>query len=255
MYLIIGNKKTCNYFYQELTALNMSIVTMPCVQLIPEEGIINQFKERINDFDIVIITSPTAIDYAGEVIKYADKSVIFIVSGFSSYTRLRQYTENKIYAPENDSGAAAIINQILDFMDLREKKIAILQGRKANNQTQDYLTGKYGKNSYDNIVIYQQEWLDLDTQFLKKLFISNSLQGIILTSSSHAEYLFGRAKRFGYYEMLLMADFITLHTKIELVLRKFGVKGHIFVSDTANNESLIDLMGKLHDRHNRYSKG
>lgn len=254
MYLIISTEKTNNYLKNELGKLNIDVTDIPCVQLTPDITVIHQFKQQINNFDIVIITSPTAIQYAQDIIKIADKRLIFIVPGKSSYTKLRQYTKNKIYAPEGNSGSKAIITQVLSNIDLNQKKIAILQGSSANHSIQNYLEAKLGRDSYTQIIIYRQKWLDLNTQSIKKFLQDNSLQGIILTSSTHARYLFSQAKKFGYYDMLLKADFVTLHTKIQQVLLGLGAKGHIFVSDNASNEALINLIGDLHDRHDRHSK-
>jgi|GEM_PF-6864425 len=255
MYLIVSSTKTNNYIKDELYKLNINIIDIPCVQLTPDTTVIHQLKQQINNFDIVIITSPAAIQYAHEIIKMAEKKLIFIVPGKSSFVKLRQYTKNIIYAPERNSGSEEMIDQILEHMDLKQKKIAIVQGKNANRIIQDYLEAKLGANSYTQIIIYQQKWLELNTQIMKKFFIDNSVQGIILTSSMHARYLFSQAQKYGVYDMLLRTDFITLHTKIRQVLQSFGAKGHIFVSDNASNGSLIDLMGKLHDnRHNKHSK-
>ncbi|HLX53079.1 MAG TPA: uroporphyrinogen-III synthase [Aquella sp.] len=254
MYLIISSEITNNYIKDELCKLNINIIDIPCVQLTPDTAIIHQFKQQINNFDIIIITSPTTIQYAQDIIKTADKKLIFIVPGKSSYAKLRQYTHNKIYAPEHNSGSEAITGQVLSNMDLMQKKIAIIQGKIANHSIQDYLDAKLGLNSYTQIILYQQKWLDLNTQNIKKFLQDNSLQGIILTSSMHAQYLFSQAKKFGYYDMLIRTDFITLHTKIQQVLQRLGAKGHIFVSDNASNEALINLMEKLHDRHDKHSK-
>lgn len=252
MYLIVGNEKICYYLSKELSLSNIVMHAMPCVQLTPDVKIINQFKQQINNFDIVIITSPTAIDYISDAFKYADRKIIFIVSGLSSYIQLRQYTENKIYKPDNDSGSMPIISQLLECMDLRQKKIAIIQGQNANHQIQDYL--KLNDSLYTSIIVYDQRWLDLDIQFLKKLLLDNSLQGIILTSSSYAKYLFTQAQKFGCYDILQSIEFITLHNKIKKSLQSFGVRGRIFVSNTVSKESLIDLIRKLHDRHSKYSE-
>lgn len=263
MYVSVSSEKTNNYFKNELGKLGFDIIGVPCVKFYPQPTIIDNLKHQINDFDIVIITSPRAIEYLHEVFRIINKKLIFIVSGSSSYVKLRQYTKNVVYMPKHDAGSEAIISQILKYMDLRQKKIVLLHGKNASHYIQDYLGEKFGTNSYTKIVIYEQKWLDLDAELMKKIFLANSLQGIILTSSMYAESLFAQAKKFGYLDMLQEANFITLHIKIEQVLRKFGVKGHIFVSDTASNQSLvalllslraatansnIDLIGKLHDR-------
>jgi uroporphyrinogen-III synthase len=251
MYLIISSEKTNNSLKSSLCQLDVDIVDISCVRLTPNFLAIDDLKQQINNFDIVIITSPTAIQYAHEVFKVVAKGITFIVPGISSYTKLRQYTQNEICYPKIGSGAEAMVNQVLDSTGLDGKKIAIIQGENANNTIEDYLAAKLGNNSYIKIVVYEQKWLDLGLSVVKKLLMDNSMQGIILTSSAHARYLFSQGQEYGFYDMLLKADFITLHIKIEQVIRKLGAKGHVFISDHASMESLIHLMGKLHDRCGR----
>ncbi len=254
MYLIISGEISSNYLKNELDKLTINAVCIPCIQSISSTPVINHLKEQINNFDIIITTSPTAINYAHEAFKVAAKDIIFVVPGFSSYSTLRQYTQNKIYYPNRIFGAEAIVDQVLENINLHGKKIAIIQGENANNTIQDYLKVKLGNDSYTEMIVYEQKWLDLDNKITKKLLIDSSMQGIILTSSGHARYLFSQGQKYGFYDMLLTADFITLHVKIEQVIRKLGAKGHIFISDHALMESLIDLVGRLHDGHSKQGK-
>lgn len=255
MYLVISSEQSNRYLCDELARAKILSVSIPCTLLIPDGTAIVQLKQQINNFDIIIITSPTAIEYLNTIIPAIGKDKIFIVPGTSSYNRLRSYTANRIYAPQNGSGSVAIINQILYPMNLKGLKIAILHGKLANYQIHKYLEQKLGVGAYQSIIIYRQKWLGLNEQFMKKLFITNCLQGIILTSSSHAKYLFSQAQKFGYYEVLQHANFITLHSKIKQVLKELGVKTSVIVSDTASNQSLIDSIRKAHDRYSGYSKG
>ncbi|MCC2626038.1 MAG: hypothetical protein K0R14_1911 [Burkholderiales bacterium] len=254
MFLIISSQKTNSYLKKELGKLDINAVDICCVRLSPNFAVIENVKQQINNFDFVIITSPAAINYAYEVFKIAAKEVTFIVPGISSYKKLGQYTQNQIYYPKSSSGAEAMINQVLENTNLCGKKIAIIQGSNTNNTLQNYLDAKLGNDSYKEMIIYEQKWQDLDNQGIKKLFMSNSMQGIILTSSAHARYLFNQWQKRGFYDMLLKTDFITLHIKIEQVIREFGAEGQVFISDHASMESLIELMGKLHDRYGKHGE-
>lgn len=251
MYLAISREKTNNYLKAELAKLNIEVAALPCLWTYPDRVALECLRQQINNFNIIIITSPAAIDYAAAVVKLANSGQIFIVPGLSSFTRLRQYTKNEIYMPHNASGAEAIVTQVLERMDLNAQKIVILCSLVANHQIQDYLVASYGINAYTQMPLYRQEWLDLDAQFLKKSLTNKRLHGIILTSSSHAQYLFSQAHKFGYYDMLLQVNFIVLHPKIEQILLNLGVK-RIYLSATASLVSLVDFIGKLHDRRQQH---
>ncbi|MCC2645037.1 MAG: hypothetical protein K0R94_815 [Burkholderiales bacterium] len=253
MYLIVSGEKTNNYFKKALSKINIDAAAASCVQFYPKPEAIHNLKLQINNFDIIIITSPMTIYYTRELFKNLNKNVIFIVPGVSSCLKLRQYTRNRIYTPKQDSGAQAIIDEVLNCMNLNQKKVALLHGQDRSYHIPEYLNAKFGINAYTQIVIYEQKWLVLNEAYMKKFLIKSHLQGIILTSSMHAQYLFDQAQKFGYCDILKTANFITLHPKIVQVLQSLDVKGNIYVSNMATKRSLIDFIGKMHDRRNTNS--
>jgi uroporphyrinogen-III synthase len=247
MYLIISTASSGEYLSHRLLNLNIPTCFMQCVETIPDVLAIDLLKQQINKFDIIIITSPVSINYVGDILSMAGKEQIFIAAGAASFDKLKKYTANTILAPHGDSGARAITLQILNNIDLTQKKIVIIRGQEANCQIQDYLNNKPELEVCTSMIVYHQRWMSPDMEYLKKILYNTSLQGIILTSSMHARMLFEQAANYGLMGSLVQAKFITLHSKIAHILKDFGATKPVLVSDTASHQSLIDLIGRLHD--------
>ena len=243
MYLIFSSADVAAYFQSRSPQLNIEMIYIPTLEITANDSELTKLAKTINDYDYAIITSAYAIKLADGTIKNATNSV-FITSGQETATKLTDLAINStVLFPLQNSGSQAIIAEILPDLDLANKKILIVRGELANTDINNYLSGIEGVIC-DEIIVYHQKLLSLDTAYLKKLLEDPKLQGIIITSSQLVNHLFHEAKKNDYLSLLQQQKFITLHPNIRDVLVQNNVT-HVYLTKQASLVAIVDKIKGL----------
>lgn len=197
--------------------------------------------EEINNFDYVFFPSGTAIEYAKKAIL---KSSIpqFITVGGASAAKLNKLTRQKIIYPENTSGGIALFNEKLSKLNLMQKKILIIKGCGSEAKLYAKLI-KAGVN-FISVDIYKRVLKTIEPDYLKKMLLIQGLQGIIITSSGLAEWLFNQAAKAKCVHLLKSQLFVTIHPQIKHKLIELGAN-KILVTEDARRSAVAELIKKL----------
>lgn len=219
MYLVFASTLQASQILSDLAKQNIQAKHIPSMEIEPDLESITQLKQIINDFDYIIFTSPTAIEFASKVL--INTKAQYLTVGQMTAKRLAKYINpDKILHPQTSSGVDALIEEVLAKIDLANKKVLLVKGDSDSLRITSYLADKV--DIYQEITIYHYKYLPLDLKPLLKI-----TTGIVITSSVEAKYLFAQAKKFGYLEDLLLLPFVTIHQNIFKLLKSYGVSNVI----------------------------
>ena len=198
-------------------------------------------EQNLNQFDYVIIPSPTVIDYLKDVIKLAQKPT-FITVGPASATKLSKLTDKEVIYPTLGAGGAALFNEKLLNLDLQNKMVLVIKGEGGSEQLFLNMAGHSIK--WTAIDIYKRIKHPIDSDEFKKMLLIDGVKGIIITSSSLVEWLFEQAKISNCLELLKNCLFLTMHSRIEKKLIEFGAF-KVLLSERTDRKSIIELIKGL----------
>ena len=114
--------------YIRMLQLGIKSSFIPLFNVVVDKTQLSCLQKNINNFDLIIFTSPMAIKFSKDVLSHVSNDVEFAVVGEASFNRLSQFTKNKIYYPVYNSGALFLINEQLTKLDLPNYKIAVVRG-------------------------------------------------------------------------------------------------------------------------------
>lgn len=227
---------------KNLAEINVSGVPLPLLDFKFDSERLDFIRAQINQFDFVMISSPSAIEFVAEAIALADKPK-FITVGAASAKRIRNYTKQEIIYPELSSGQEALFNEKLRHLDLINKKVLVIKGDIENDES--YVKLAKSHVNWTIVDIYSRIFLPIESEKLKKLLEDNELRGIIITTSTLVGWLFKEADRAGYGDLLKSRLFIALHPQIEKKLLNCGA-GRILLTQSANRTAVTGLIRSLH---------
>ncbi len=221
MFLICCPNKYALQITKGLDEIDIKSFVLPTMDYIYDKNALSQVSKSINEFDIVIIPSGIIIDYAKDVIKSAVKPV-FMTVGKQSAKKLESITKQQIIYPETNSGGFALFEEKIESYDnLYNKKILVLKGEGGSKEL--YCAMHDFGLKFTMIDLYKRHLNKLPANYLKKILMTEGLQGIILTTSILVDWLFTEAKQANCVELLKNILFITIHPRIEQKLKNYGV--------------------------------
>lgn len=231
MYLVFASKTLAPQIIDKFASEGNKATHIPSMQIEVAQQAIAELQNIVNNFDYIIFTSPTAIEYAGSVIK--DVNAEFITVGKMTAQRLAKHIRpnNKILYPVHSSGVDALIKEVLDSISLANKRVLLVKGDSDSLQLTEYIANKV--EVYQELTIYHYNYLPLDLKLLLK-----TATGIVITSSVEVNYLFSQAKKFGYLEDLLLLPFVTIHQNIIRLLQANGVSNIVLKQILLPNTNL-----------------
>ena len=198
-------------------------------------------QQNLNQFDYVIIPSPTVIDYLREVIKLAKKPT-FITVGPASASKLSKLTDKEVIYPTLGAGGAALFNEKLLDLGLQNKMVLVIKGDGGSEQL--FLNMARHNIKWTTIDIYKRIKRHIDPDDFKKMLLIDGIKGIVVTSSGLVEWLFEQAKISNCLELLRNCLFLTMHSRIEQKLIQSGAF-KVLLSERTDRKSIIELIKGL----------
>lgn len=227
MFLVCGLHNDADSKLDKLVKIKSSIIDfadkiefLPIISLRPIDNALLRLNEIINNFDYIVLVSPSCIDFAKAAILNAFKPD-FMVMGSYSFNLLRKLTTQKILYPINVSGVNGLIGEIITVLELQAKKVLLVKGAANDNNMLLNTMLECGAdvtklNIYTtNLPLYSQD-------ILIKVTNIDYYEGLVVTSSSIVSWLFAEAQANGYLEMLRVVRFITWHKGIAERLWQHG---------------------------------
>lgn len=196
---------------------------------------------KINNYANLLLTSPTVIDCLIPLLGKLKPELNVIVAGKSSADYLLGKSGVKALYPECGSGVAELISANL----IRQgTSYLIAGGLPHNQQLATYLD--LNKINHDFIDLYQRtNSAILNLAQTEKIICDPQNIGIIITSSSLAEYLYGCAQTSTcILQALSKVYLITLHPNITRKLNQVGFS-NIIETDNASNQAIINTIRKI----------
>lgn len=238
MYLVCCPNVHIASMLDELATIHLSGIGLPLMDFNFDPHNLKFLEENIDQFDYVIIPSPAVIDYAKDAITKASIPT-FITVGKSSRDRICRLSSQPVIFPEVGSGGLALFNEKLYQLDLFNKKVLVVKGDGGNDDL--YLEMTKHNIKWTTLELYKRVLHELDADYLKKLLIIEGLQGIIITTSILAEWLFKQAEKAHCTALLRSCLFIVIHPQIEQKLKDFGA-ARVLVTPDAGRSAVIELI-------------
>ena len=170
------------------------------------------------------------------------KKPIFIAVGPASAHKLAKLTDKKVIYPTLGAGGAALFNEKLIDLDLKNKMVLVIKGEGGSEQL--FLNMAQHNIKWTTIDIYKRIKLPIDPDEFKKMLLIDGLKGIIITSGSLVEWLFEQAKNANCVDLLKNCLFLTMHSRIEKKLIEFGAF-KVLLSERTDRKSIIELIKGL----------
>ncbi len=241
MYLICCPNIYAQSIIDDLANVHISGIELPLMNIEDNNQNLQFLDKEINNFDYIIFPSGTAIEYAKEAIIKASTPQ-FITVGDASAAKLNKLTGQRIIYPENISGGIALFNEKLSKLNLMQKKVLVIKGCGGNTKLYAKLI-KTGVN-FMSIDIYKRVLQTVEPDHLKKMLLIQGLQGIIITSSGLAEWLFNQGLRAKCLHLLKNQLFVTIHPQIKHKLIKLRAKKFL-LTQIPKKSAVADLIKKL----------
>jgi uroporphyrinogen-III synthase len=205
----------------------------------------DKLNSTLDDYDFVFLISPTIIDYLRNAILAARKTN-FIVPGVASKERLAQLTKLPIIAPVHSSGFEALKAEYLTTLmpTLANSRVLLVHGDELNKEVVEFFA--MACKVHSAICLYQRQKKQHVPGYLSNILTTQSIDGIIVTSSLLVEWLVEEAKEDSCWELLRKLPFITIHKKIAHKLVEAHVCGAITVTDSSQYLALVDLICSKH---------
>lgn len=219
---------------------DFDVMSLPLIDLEFSIDKINYVEKNINNFDYVILTSPSAINKLNNAINQAHNTC-FMTVGLQSANKIKQLTKNEVIYPENIDGRDALFKDKIPLLDFSNKKVLLIKGSDA---------GFYNEiiNRYPNwevLDIYKRVHLIPENkELLKKLLTDRAVKGIIITTSILVDELFKLIDILGCRVLLQNIPFIVIHPKIRSALEQYGIK-NILMTNSTNKREIADLIRSL----------
>lgn len=241
MYIVCAPQQQVDEIINLLDEINRESYALPLVDFHFDPDKLKYFAENINNFDYIMLSSPSVIKVSGEIISTAIMTK-FITVGIKSADELRKYTANEIIYPKKSSGREALLNECLQSRNFANKKVLIIKGEDGEND--GYLSFSQVYLSWLKLELYSKIPLGVNVEELKNLLFNSSVQGIILTTSSLVADLFAVAAKINCEKLLQKKLFIVLHQKIANKLHEYDVS-RILLTKSAAKEDIIDVVRML----------
>ena len=238
MYIVCSSDIASPSMMQTLTANNIDAVSLNLMQITFDEAVLMQLQQNIHTFSHVIIPSPAIIDYVAHIIKSAH-NVTFLTVGLSSAEKIQHLTANNVLYPKNSVGGSALFTEVIKTLDLNGANILLLKGQGGNLELEIQLDKSH--IPYSLMHIYKSSLQPIDGVYVKKLLTMNQLQGIIITSSTLARWLFTQVEHINCMQQLQHIVFLTTHAPIKHTLQQLGAKRIVLVED------MLHLIKLLHE--------
>lgn len=200
-------------------------------------------EEHINDYDYVILVSPTIIEFNKRAIQLATKPT-FLTVGVASALKLKELTKQEVLYPEDGSGGMALFTEKMQQLNLVKSRVLIVKGDSGNDSIQKQL--ELRMVNWQSIAVYKRVEVKLERDYLKKVLISGPWQGIIITSTILVTWLFEQADADDCSNLLKMQTFITIHPQISEALRKLGVE-KVSTTKSSEKKSIIELIRNFNE--------
>jgi uroporphyrinogen-III synthase len=221
-----------------LAAIHVTGVELPLMDFKFDSKNRDFLEQNLNQFDYVIIPSPTVIDYLKDIIGLANRPT-FITVGRASAAKISKLTHKEVIYPSLGAGGLALFNEKLSELDLPSKMVLVIKGDGGNDAL--YLHMAKHNIKWTTIDIYKRIMLELEPDYLKKMLLIDGLQGIIITSSGLVDWLFEQASKANCVELLKNCLFLTIHTQIEKKLISLGAL-KVLVTERTERNSIIELI-------------
>ncbi len=196
---------------------------------------------KINTYNNLLLTSPTVIDYLIPLLNKLKPELNLIVTGKSSADYLFDKSGAKASFPQHGSGVAELISADL----IRQRTSYLIAGGLPHNQQlATYL--EINEINHGFIDLYQRtNSAILNLAQTEKIICDPQNAGIIITSSSLAEYLCDCAQISPcILQTLFKVHLITLHPNITQKLSQAGFR-NIIETDNASNQAIINTIRKI----------
>ena len=234
MYIVCAPKS--QIAEMEVLLQNVDTYPLPLIDFEFDLEKLDYIAKNINNFDYVMLSSPSGIDKLGSVLAQAQLTT-FLTVGSESAKRLRQYTNNEIIYPQFSSGQSALLKENLANINFVNKNVLVIKGN--NDKLYEKLFIAYP--NWKRLSLYKSVSLKIDGIWLKKAFELGKVQGMIVTSSTLVEELFKVVKLINCLDMVKKINFITIHPKIKKTLQAYGVQ-NILVTQRANKKDIVNII-------------
>lgn len=201
---------------------------------------IKYIEQNIDNFDYVILSSPTTIEHLSHAISLA-ANTSFITVGEQSANKIKQLTTNKVIYPDNGSGRDILFTEKIPAIDFSEKNVLLVKGESSDGYSE--IIEKYPK--WQVLDIYKKVNLASENkELLKKLLTNIAVKGIIITTSILVDELFKLIESLQCQLLLLNIRFIVIHPKIGKKLEQYGIQ-NIYITNSSNKNEILSLVRSL----------
>ncbi len=241
MYLVTRPESQAVVLIDLLEQQQIKAKSLPLMTIKYHDFELENLVNRINTYDNLLLTSPTVIDCLIPLLSKLKPELNLIVAGKSSADYLFNKSGTKASFPKHGSGVAELINNDL----IRQgTSYLIAGGAPHNQQLAEYLN--INKINHEFIDLYQRtNSAILNLAQTEKIICDLLNVGIIITSSSLAEYLYDCAQiSHCILQTLSKIHLIALHPNITRKLNQAGFS-NIIETDDASNQAIINTIRKI----------
>ena len=241
MYLVTRPESQAVVLINLLEQQQIKAKSLPLMAIKYYDLELDSLVSKINTYDNLLLTSPTVIDCLIPSLDKLKPELNLIVAGKSSADYLFDKSGIKALFPKHGSGVAELMSANL----IRQgTSYLIAGGLPHNQQLATYLS--INKINHDFIDLYQRtNSAILNLAQTEKIICDPQNIGIIITSSSLAEYLYDCAQiSHCILQTLSKVYLITLHPNITRKLSQAGFS-NIIETDNASNQAIINTIRKI----------
>jgi uroporphyrinogen-III synthase len=232
MYLVCCPKDNAHEIINVLQQQNIATCFLDLLDIEYFETNFKLLEQSINRFEYIVFSSALAIEHAKDII-HNTVHATFITVGSASARRIKKYTNNQVIYPTQTSGAKALIETQLKYIDFSNKNILMIKGEGGNDELDNYF--KTINVIYVIIEVYKRVYKHIAALEFKKIILQPQLQGIIITSSGLVDWLFHQAQLNNCLDWLKKLTFYTLHEDIKKQLHDFGVIDVVLINEFKQN--------------------
>jgi len=199
-------------------------VAFPVLEILDaaDRGPLDAVLDRLDDFDIAIFISPTAVDKAMNLIRARRELPAHLrvaAIGKGSARELARFGVTGVIVPQGRFDSEGLL-ALPDFADVAGRRVVVFRGEGGRELLGDTLTARGARVEYAEC--YRRARPDSDAQALLRLWARGGIDAIVVTSSEGLRNLFDMVGRLGQQWLRRTPVFVP-HERIAAAGRELGL--------------------------------
>jgi len=201
---------------------------------------LNALLERLEQFDLAIFISPSAVDKAMNLIAARGglpPRLKVAAIGRGSVRALARFGVGEVIAPERRFDSEALL-ELPVFAEIAGRRIVIFRGEGGREMLADTLVARGARVDYAEC--YRRSRPDTDVSPLLRAWARHELHAVVVTSSEGMNHLFDMVGKLGRAWLQKTPVFVP-HPRIVDTARSLGVR-EVVLTD-AGDEGIVAVLG------------